>query len=313
MRLGTRGSDLALWQANHVAERLRAAGHDVEVVTITTKGDRIVDVPLAEIGDKGLFTQELDEALLDGSIQLAVHSLKDLPTNLPDGLTLAAVPAREDSADAFVAHADFRGVLEDLPSGAVLATSSLRRQAQILAWRPDLRVVPVRGNVPTRIAKLDASGMPGEGGWHGIILAVAGLMRLGLVARVTERISSTVMLPAVSQGALGVVTAVADEATTAAVRAALDDQEASVTTTAERSLLRRLEGGCQVPVAARARIVNSSLHLEGAVASLDGARLFRARMAGEPARADTLGVALAEHLLAEGADAVLAAIRHSDA
>ena len=157
MKLGTRASKLALWQAHHVADRLRHAGHEVEVVTFSTKGDRILDTPLSEIGDKGLFTQELDRALLDGAISLAVHSLKDLPTTLPPGLALAAVPERAEPWDAFVAHPDFDGGLADLPEGAVLATSSLRRQAQLKAWRPDLQIVSVRGNVPTRIAKLDAS------------------------------------------------------------------------------------------------------------------------------------------------------------
>lgn len=313
MKLGTRASKLALWQAHHVADRLREAGHEVEVVTFTTKGDRILDKPLAEIGDKGLFTQELDRALLDGSIHLAVHSLKDLPTTLPEGLTLAAVSAREEPWDAFVAHPDFAGGLADLPEGAVLATSSLRRQAQLKAWRPDLRVVPVRGNVPTRIAKLDASG-PLDGdeasrGWHGAILAAAGLVRLDLAARIRERIDPAVMIPAVSQGALGIVCADADAATADALRTVLADADATAATTAERALLRRLEGGCQVPVAAWARIDDGRLRLDGAVASLDGSEHVRGQLDGDIADAEALGVELADQLLDRGAGAILAAIR----
>lgn len=309
MRLGTRASALALWQAEHVALRLREAGHEVELVTFTTKGDRILDQPLAEIGDKGLFTQELDNALLNGDIHLAVHSLKDLPTLLPEGLRLAAVSAREEPWDAFVAHADYAGSLADLPPGATIATSSLRRQAQLLAWRPDLRVVPVRGNVPTRIEKLDASGVPGEGGWHGIILATAGLLRLDLEGRITERIAPDVMLPAVSQGALGIVTAEDDEASTESVRAVLTHADTAVATAAERALLRRLEGGCQVPVAAYATLQGDALRLEGAVTALDGSKHVRATMGGSREHPVALGNALAEHLLAQGAAPILAAIR----
>ncbi len=317
MKLGTRASKLALWQAHHVAGRLRDAGHDVEVVTFSTKGDRILDKPLAEIGDKGLFTQELDRALLDGSIHLAVHSLKDLPTTLPPGLTLAAVSEREEPWDAFVAHPDFDGGLAALPEGAILATSSLRRQAQLKAWRPDLRVVPVRGNVPTRIAKLDASGPLDAGaearGWHGAILAAAGLVRLDLADRIRERIDPAVMIPAVGQGALGIVCAEADTATADALRTVLADAAATVATAAERALLRRLEGGCQVPVAAWAREENGRLRLDGAVASLDGSDHVRGRLDGDPADAEALGVELAERLLDRGAGAILAAIRDTAA
>ncbi len=313
MKLGTRASKLALWQAHHVADRLRRAGHSIDVVTFTTQGDRILDKPLAEIGDKGLFTQELDRALLDGTIHLAVHSLKDLPTTLPPGLVLAAVSEREEPWDAFVAHPDFDGALADLPPGAILATSSLRRQAQLKAWRPDLRVVSVRGNVPTRIAKLDASGAPGAGGWHGAILAAAGLIRLDLAGRIRERIDPAVMLPAVSQGALGIVCAEADTATADALRTALADPATTVAVTAERALLRRLEGGCQIPVAAWARIDGGVLHLDGAVAALDGSRLVRDTLRGAPADAEALGVELAEALLGRGAGEILRAIRAATA
>ena len=303
MKLGTRASKLALWQAHHVADRLGRAGHAVEIVTFSTKGDRILDTPLSEIGDKGLFTQELDGALLDGTIALAVHSLKDLPTTLPTGLRLAAVPERAEPWDAFVSHPDFDGELADLPEGAVLATSSLRRQAQLKAWRPDLRIVSVRGNVPTRIAKLDASD------WHGAILAAAGLIRLDLDARIRERIDPAIMLPAVSQGALGIVCAESDTATADVLRTVLADPDTTAAVTAERALLRRLEGGCQVPVAAWARIDDGVLHLDGAVASLDGARHVRASLNGPPGEAEILGVALAETLLDRGAGDILRAIR----
>jgi hydroxymethylbilane synthase len=313
VKLGTRASKLALWQAHHVADRLGAAGHEVEVVTFSTKGDRILDKPLAEIGDKGLFTQELDRALLDGTIHLAVHSLKDLPTTLPEGLTLAAVTEREEPWDAFVAHPDFGGALADLPNGATLATSSLRRQAQLKAWRPDLQVVPVRGNVPTRIAKLDASGPLGGDGWHGAILAAAGLVRLDLDGRIRERIDPDVMIPAVSQGALGIVCAEADEMTADTLRTVLADPATTAATTAERALLRRLEGGCQVPVAAWARIEDGRLHLDGAVAALDGSRLVRDAHHGDPAQAAALGVELAEALLDRGAGEILTAIRDASA
>ncbi len=304
MKIGTRSSALALWQAEHVADRLRTAGHDAEIVTFTTKGDRILDVPLAEIGDKGLFTHELDRALLDGRIDLAVHSLKDLPTALPEGLRLAAVTARAEPWDAFVAHPELGGSLAGLPAGATLATSSLRRQAQLLAWRPDLRVVPVRGNVPTRVAKLDASD------WHGIILAAAGLLRLGLEGRITERIDPDVMLPAVGQGALGIVCAEGDRETVTALGTALADPASTAAVTAERALLRRLEGGCQVPVAAWARAEGGELHLDGAVAALDGSRLVRDAVSGPSAEAGRLGIDLAERLLAGGAGDILDAIRH---
>lgn len=309
MKIGTRASKLALWQANHVADRLRAAGHDAEIVTFSTKGDRILDVPLAEIGDKGLFTQELDRALLDGAIHLAVHSLKDLPTSLPAGLVLAAVSEREEPWDAFVAHPGFGGALADLPDHATLATSSLRRRAQLKAWRPDLHIVPVRGNVPTRIAKLDASGAPGEGGWHGAILAAAGLIRLGLADRIRERIDPAVMLPAVGQGALGIVCAEGDGRTRAVATDLLGDAATSAATTAERALLRTLEGGCQVPVAAWARIEEGALHLEGSVAALDGSKLVRDAISGEVHEAEALGVALAARLREAGAGEILAAIR----
>ena len=314
LRIGTRGSRLARWQSDHVAGRLRAAGvDDVEIEVLVTKGDRILDVPLSDIGDKGLFTAELDRALLDGRLDLAVHSLKDLPTRLPAGLALAAVTDREDASDAFVAHPDYAGRLGQLPHGAVLATSSLRRRAQLLAWRPDLRVVSVRGNVPTRVVKLDASGaldaQPDVRGWHGAILASAGLVRLDLADRIRDRIPPSVMLPAVGQGALGVVCREDDDATLHTLRAVLEDPDTRAACDAERSLLRVLEGGCQVPVAARAGVEGGRLSLDAAVVSLDGATAVRDRIEGDKGEAQSLGEALAERMRATGASAILDAIR----
>ena len=303
MRIGTRGSSLARWQAEHVAGRLRAAGHDAALATFTTEGDRRLDVPLAEIGTKGLFTEALDRALLGGRIDVAVHSLKDLPTRLPEGLVLAAVTERADPRDAFVPHPSYGGGLEGLPNGAVIATSSLRRRAQLLARRPDLQVVSVRGNVPTRLDKLDASR------WHGAILAAAGLDRLGLAGRIGERLDPAVMLPAVGQGALGVVCALERTEVAAAVTATLDHAPTRAACLAERAFLRRLEGGCQVPIGALARVEGETVVLDGLVASLDGAEVLRETARGPAADPEAVGLALAERLLTRGAGALLDAIR----
>ena len=312
--IGTRGSRLALWQANHVADRLNDAGlRGVDIEVLSTKGDRVLDVPLAEIGDKGLFTAELDAALLDGRLDLAVHSLKDLPTTLPDGLVLAAVTAREDPSDAFVAHPDYVGRLGQLPYGATLATSSLRRRAQLLAWRPDLRIVSVRGNVPTRVGKLDASGAlaspPSVSGWHGAILASAGLVRLELADRIRDRIPPSVMIPAVGQGALGIVCRANAPDTRRQLADALQDASARAACDAERALLRQLEGGCQVPVAANARVTGADLVLDASVVSLDGREAVRDRIEGPAADAVALGERLAARLVEAGASAILDAIR----
>lgn len=306
LTLGTRGSDLALWQANHVADSLREAGHLVDVQIITTTGDRILDVPLAQIGDKALFTKELDVALLAGEIDLAVHSLKDLPTALPEGIHIAAMGERAAPGDAFVNHPDGPARLADLPEGAVVCTSSLRRRAQLLAWRPDLEIPPVRGNVDTRIAKLDASD------WHGIVLAEAGLERLGLIDRMGERIDREIMLPAVSQGALGIVCRAADDETTKTLRDALHHEPTGYATMAERAFLRRLEGGCQVPIGAHATVDGDRITVEGCVASLDGSELLRDRASGAAREAEELGTQLAETLIEAGADRILEAVREQE-
>ena len=304
--LGTRRSALALWQAHHVQRALEKAGHAVVLEEIVTTGDRIQDVPLAKIGDKALFTKELDRALLDGRIHLAVHSLKDLPTTLPEGIEIAAVGEREEPWDAFVAHPSFSGGLADVPEGATLATSSLRRQAQIKAWRPDLQIASVRGNVDTRLKKLDASD------WHGLILATAGLVRLDQEARIRERIAPDVMLPAISQGALGIVCAEHDASTRRLLRERLHHAPTSDAVMAERAFLRRLEGGCQVPIGAWGRQDGGSqLLLDGCVASLDGTLLIRDTRRGSATEPETLGTALAEALLDQGATEILDAARRA--
>ncbi len=301
--LGTRGSALALWQAEYVRSVLADREMRVQIREIKTKGDRILDVPLSQIGDKGLFTRELDDALLDGRIHLAVHSLKDLPTRLPPGIILAAVSPREDPHDAFVAHPSFSGSLVDLPDGAVLATSSLRRQAQLLAWRPDVRITSVRGNVGTRLAKLDA------GDWHGLILAAAGLKRLGLAQRIRNLVPEEIMLSAVGQGALGIVCAASQEPTHRLLHDALNDPAASTATDAERAFLRRLEGGCQAPVGAYAQVRGDRLFLSGCVAATDGSVLIRGSWSGPVDRPESIGRDLAERLLGQGAGEVLRRIR----
>ncbi len=302
LRLGSRGSALALWQARHVKARLEEAhaGLQVEIVILRTTGDRITDVPLSRIGDKGLFTREIDRAMVDAEIDLAVHSLKDVPTRLADGLALGAVLEREDPRDALLASGDVG--LTDLPAGATVGTSSLRRRAQLLHLRPDLRVEDLRGNLDTRVQRLR------DGRYDAVLLALAGLRRLGLEDAVTERLSPPRWLPAVGQGALGVAIRAGDDATAALV-AGLEHPETRAATTAERALLRSLEGGCQVPIGALARIDGDRLALDAFVASLDGTELLRGSIAGQPADADALGVALAARLLERGADAILAVVR----
>ncbi len=301
--LGTRGSALALQQAALIRSFLEARGVSVQVEVIRTTGDYMQDVPLAKIGAKGLFTKELDQALLEGRIDLAVHSLKDLPTEMPEGLVVAAVPERAAPWDVFVAHPAFAGSLEDLPEEAVVATSSLRRQAQLRAWRPDLRVVPVRGNVDTRLRKLEAEG------WHGLILAEAGLRRLGLHERIRQRVAPDILLPAVGQGALGVVCAEANGRVRALLQA-LHHAPTAAVVRAERALLRALQGGCQVPVAALGTVeADDTLVLRGRVVSLDGQKLVEGVQRGPMAEPEAVGEALAEKLLKQGARAILEEIR----
>jgi hydroxymethylbilane synthase len=309
LRIGTRRSALALWQTERVRSLLRALGHETDRVEIKTTGDLTPDIPLARIGSRALFTKQIDDALLENRIDLAVHSLKDLPTELPSGIIIAAVSAREDPRDALVGRTLLRWA--DLPQGAVIATSSLRRRAQLLNSRPDLRIVDIRGNVDTRLAKLDA-----QSEWTGIVLATAGLVRLGLGERIGERLPPDVMLPAPGQGALAVTAREGDAEVQTAIHEAVHDAVTSVEVAAERAFLRRLEGGCQVPVAAYAQLDRTSsemrLRLRGRVISLGGESAVEGREAGlaeSEMAAEALGATLAERLLAEGAAAILAEVR----
>jgi hydroxymethylbilane synthase len=307
LRVGTRASALALWQTERVRALLGGYGRPTERVEIRTTGDMVQEVPLSSIGSRALFTRQIDDAMLDRRIDLAVHSLKDLPTVLPAGIALAAVSEREDARDALVGRAGVRWA--DLPQGATLATSSLRRRAQLLYLRPDLQVADIRGNVDTRLAKLDARAE-----WSAILLATAGLVRLGLGHRIGERLPPEVMLPAPGQGALAVTAREDDADAIAAARAALHHQPTALAVTAERAFLRRLEGGCQVPVAAHGELGRdgATLRLRGRVVALFGERAAEgseARAVADPAAADAMGVALAERLLGEGAAEILAEVR----
>jgi hydroxymethylbilane synthase len=294
LRIGSRGSQLALWQARHIGALLEARGHAVEIVIIRTTGDKILDVSLAKVGTKGMFTKEIEEALADGRVDLAVHSLKDLPTELGPGFRLAAITRREHPNDVFLSVRCEN--VAALPPGARVGTSSLRRQAQLKALRPDLDIQPLRGNVDTRLRKLE------EGGYDAIVLAAAGLNRLGRTELVQEVIPVNVMCPAAGQGALGIETRRGDAAVAAAL-AFLDDGDARRTTMAERALLNALGGGCQVPIGAYAESAGGSLTLHAVVARPDGSKVLRASSGGsDPER---LGQAVAQALLTSGAKAIL--------
>jgi len=305
LRIGTRGSRLALWQADHVAARLRREhpGLGVERVVLSTAGDRVVDVALSKVGDKGLFTRELEEALDEGRVDVAVHSLKDLPTEMPDGLALGAVPEREDPRDALVGP--WTGGLDGLPAGARVGTSSLRRRAQLLARRPDLRVVDLRGNVPTRLEKRE------RGECDAAVLALAGLRRLGLEHAAGCVLEPEEMLPAVGQGALAVQCRRGDSRVEALL-GPLDHGPTRLAVAAERGLLARLEGGCQVPVGCLAAPSGTRLLVRGLVADVDGSVVVSGVLADavrdEPA-ATALGGRLAERLLEGGAREILARAR----
>ncbi len=298
LRLGTRGSPLALWQAHHVAGLLRAAvpGLTVELVEIQTVGDQVRDVPLVQLGGEGAFTKAIQLALLEGQVDLAVHSLKDLPTFVVPGLVLAAVPPRGPTGDALVSlkHTAF----DALPAGAVVATSSLRRKAQLLHRRPDLKLVDIRGNVETRLRKL------GEQDLDATVLAQAGLERLGLGDRITEVLDATWMYPAVGQGALGIECRTDDPVTRSALEA-IDHLATRRAAEAERALLRGLGGGCHVPIGARTTLEDGTLTLHGVVLSADGARRMAGAVTGPMIDADRLGQELARKLREQGADELL--------
>lgn len=296
--IGTRGSQLAIWQAEWVQAQLKQMAPDLSVVLkrIQTSGDKIQDVPLAKVGGKGLFVKEIEEALLRKDIDLAVHSMKDLPAELPTGLTIICIPEREDPRDALLTR-DGKN-LDALPLGARVGTSSLRRQSQLLHVRPDLQIEMLRGNVDTRLRKLQ------ENEFDAIVLAASGLRRLGWDAHITECLPLNVSLPAIGQGALG-IEGREDDGFVRDLVAKLEHQPTRVTVTAERALLRRLEGGCQVPIAGHAVLQGESLTLEGLVASLDGKRYVRYSLDGSMSKAESIGTKVAEELLDRGAQPIL--------
>jgi hydroxymethylbilane synthase len=298
LRIATRKSQLALWQANWVKGELekRNPGLEVELVRIMTKGDKILDVPLAKVGGKGLFVKEIEDALLEGRADIAVHSMKDVPTELPAGLHLAVICEREDPRDAWFARAG--GSFRDVPEGARVGTSSLRRQTQLRALRPDLIFENLRGNVDTRLRKLE------EGQYDAIVLAAAGVKRLGFADRVTEYLPSEVTLPAIGQGAVGIECREVDPATNALI-APLKHGPTWTAVLAERAFLGTLQGGCQVPIAAFAEIRGNEVHLRGLVGSLDGQTVIRGFRQGPPVDAEALGIDLAEELLDRGAREIL--------
>ena len=290
---------LALWQARHIQTQTRALYPqlDVAILGMTTTGDQILDTPLAKIGGKGLFVKELEVAMQEGRADIAVHSMKDVPMNLPDGFTLAAIGEREDPRDALVSN-DYKN-LADLPAGAVVGTSSLRRQALLKAHYPHLVIAPLRGNVQTRLRKLD------EGQYAAIVLAAAGLKRLDLSARIASTLTPSESLPAVGQGAIGIECR-AERADVIELMAPLNHPDTAACVTAERAMSRRLAGSCQTPLGGYAQIHNGRITLTGFVADLEGTRFVQATLSGAPADAEKLGVALAEDLLAQGAGKILA-------
>jgi hydroxymethylbilane synthase len=301
LRIGTRGSALALWQAEWVKSQLLGGQQEliVELVVIKTTGDKILDVPLAMVGGKGLFVKEIEEALLDGRADLAVHSVKDMPAELPEGLHLAAMPPREDPRDALISK---NGAgLDKLPHGARVGTSSLRRAAQLLHLRPDLRIETLRGNVDTRLRKLESEGL------DAIVLAAAGLKRMELSQVISEYLEPERILPAVGQGALGIETRIADVFTNEIV-ASLIHQQTVTTVRAERAFLKRLEGGCQVPIGGYATMEGETLILTGMVADLQGVRLIRKEMRGDARQPEVVGESLAEVVLESGGREILAEI-----
>ena len=294
LRIGSRGSQLALWQAHHISDLLRAHGHTVDLEIIKTTGDKITDVALAKVGTKGMFTKEIEEALVENRVDLAVHSLKDLPTELAADFEIAAITTRENPRDVFCS-VKFDGI-ESLPQEANVGTSSLRRQAQLKAMRPDLRIHPLRGNVDTRLRKLE------QGDYDAIILAAAGLNRLGKIQLVRQTIPAELMTPAAGQGALGIEIRRGDSATRSHL-AFLDDPAARATTTCERALLNKLGGGCQVPIGAFAEMHHGRIHLNALVAHPDGTKVLRENRNGDdPVR---LGDETGQILLKRGGDAIL--------
>jgi hydroxymethylbilane synthase len=299
--IATRGSALALWQAEHTKARLLAIAPQLEVAfeVIKTAGDKILDVPLAKVGGKGLFVKEIEQALVDGAADLAVHSMKDVPAALADGLAIAAISARETPWDALCARAPI--TVDALPSGARIGTSSMRRQCQLLARRPDLNIAMLRGNVPTRIAKLDA------GEFDAVVLAAAGLTRLGMAARITQLLPLELSIPAVAQGVLGIETRIDDALAARLAVAALHDADAAVAVTAERAFLAAMGGSCQTPLAAHATLAGGEVRLVAMCGMPDGSKILRTERVAPRDRARELGDRVAAELLERGAGEILAA------
>lgn len=301
LRIATRKSPLAVWQAEYVRDRLLSNHPDlrVELVKMATQGDKILDTPLAKVGGKGLFVKELELGILQGEADIAVHSMKDVPVDFPEGLHLAVICEREDPRDAFVSN-DYAQI-EDLPKGARVGTSSLRRQCQLRAWRPDVTILDLRGNVNTRLKKLD------EGQYDAIILASAGLKRLGFEQRISAALSTTISLPAIGQGALGIECRLDDTRTNQLIQP-LTHADTFTCVTAERAMNQRLEGGCQVPIAGFAELDGDTLHMRGLVGQTDGRQMIRGEVTGSAQDAAHLGTHLANDLLSRGAKEILAEI-----
>ncbi len=306
LRIASRNSPLAMWQANYVKSSLQQAhpGLEVEILGFTTTGDRMLHSPLARLGGKGLFVKELERAMLDGEADIAVHSMKDVPAQFPEGLGLAVICERGDPSDALVSN-DY-GSLADLPSAAVVGTSSLRRQCQLKCLRPDLRLADLRGNVGTRLGKLD------EGQYDAIILASAGLMRLQLEQRIRARLGIADCLPAAGQGAIGVECRAGDE-TTRDLLACLHHEETAAQVVAEREVTLALDGGCELPIAAHARLEEGNLHLQALVGRADGSEIVRSERSGAAANSRELGREVAAELLERGADRIIADLRNGAA
>jgi hydroxymethylbilane synthase len=298
LKIGTRGSQLALYQANWVKEKITLAFPDFKVtlIKIRTTGDKIQDAPLAKIGGKGLFVKEIEEALIERKIDLAVHSIKDVPTDLPENLHLSAITKREDPRDVLISKGGIQ--LKNLPQRARIGTSSLRRQAQLLHFRRDFEVIPLRGNLDTRLKKLKTMNL------DGIILACAGVKRLGLEEKITEIIPPEISLPAIGQGALGIETRMGDKEVEERIRF-LNDRPSAIAISAERAFLKKLGGGCQVPIAAFGQTKGSTIQIDGMVGTIDGKDLIKHHLKGPIEEAESLGTRLAEILLAQGAKQIL--------
>jgi hydroxymethylbilane synthase len=298
LRIATRKSPLAMWQAEHVRTRLMQAhpGLDVELVTFTTQGDKILDTPLAKIGGKGLFVKELEVAILEGKADIAAHSIKDVPMEFPEGLHLSTILEREEPCDAFVSN-KFDSI-QTLPKGAVVGTCSLRRRSQLLSKRPDLKIKDLRGNVNSRLEKLD------NGDYDAIILACAGLVRLDMAKRIQQRISSSWILPAVGQGAVGLEAREGDTEILSLL-SVLHHEDTADRVNAERALNRRLQGGCQVPIASYAMLDGDTLHLQALVGEPDGSKIIAGDISGHRKDGEQLGIKLADELLSRGASEIL--------